>query len=569
MSEPQGNKGMLSESTKLTLFDFGGSLDNDEEFLSSTSHRKANIVMPSSSPEPTRTTLTSVSASDNDPLNAAALDESGELDKKEEEGLGSWQDYEDAKIAATMSYIADSGIHMSGSKTNELDHLDLEGKQKEYVWLMEHTDEWFTMMDISFILSRAFRFVKETRGTWWGHGTNRTLVVPSSVFSQLEGIVKCQLKYPNVDLKTAFLALDDLYRYSESGELLVIDVTRMAIALDSACKFSANTLLEQVFSMSCVDFQSRCEACIASCRLSVLMRDPMKRMRLRDFIHEAVEAETLTSELIIENEPCWCPNEKKNGMCEIQHKGCVYVHQSDSDKIEREEEPRCPSELLGYLCEKPGCKWRHDKAEMDALLAAHVVERRTIYTDLGFETEKVKNLTKDNAGVGDMAAFAAQAQRAAQNRIDEKAEEAKKMEAEKPAEPQPEVKIERQANVVPMRLPSYLRKKKPAPKAAAPVEKKVYRKKFDRNCIIKATRADMNDGNMNVLGVLTDRQKEDALRQEEAEKTQQIKAERAVGYMNMVDALASKDFGRMFEIASKKQIVQEETNPEIGDDEWK
>jgi len=125
---------------------------------------------------------------DDDPLNAKDQDEP--MVARTASPLQPLNVYTPYNIESPQSYIdTGSGIHAQLS-SNELQYMTLDQKEKAYVDLIEHTEEWFTMLDISFILSRGFQVLKDTRHYWWGHGTSRTICVPSSCFSQLEGIVR-------------------------------------------------------------------------------------------------------------------------------------------------------------------------------------------------------------------------------------------------------------------------------------------------------------------------------------------------------------------------------------------
>jgi len=342
----------MSESPRGRMItrDYREKLDFDFTFLA---HRSPSPVK--STGKPAINKIESDVVAD-DPLGAGSkADEEPEKKTKE---LGKYDDGS-VKVSLQMSYVLDdSEMVKPGSKirTGEMGREDLDDKDEKFVYYMEHTDEWYYVMDMSFILSDRFNFVKESKGIWWGNGTNRTLVLPSVYLANFKNILQGTLKIPDVTPSLVGPILLDLYKLVDSKELIVLDCAPL-IAYMKKKGMTNNQIMTNIFDINCVDMERRCEACQLKsgviCRCCALVHDPMVRMRLSGYVKAAIANKEIARPIITDHQTCWCPAQKlpKNkGVCDRIFKGCRYAHHTDLEKIEFEENPQCPTEIQGYPC---------------------------------------------------------------------------------------------------------------------------------------------------------------------------------------------------------------------------
>lgn len=259
------------------------------------------------------------------------------------------EDYED---------FDEDTIQRQGSN-NELARMGLTKSQAARAEAHAHAMAEYVIVDTSFLATAAFDVFLEMKGVWWGPNTDRTLVVQSCTFLELEAILRGELSPDGAPIPRLALALHHLNRLMKQNELIRLDVDEVMDQIYEAYGLPVRPLLTTTFKMGCVLMERRIEQCPVPCLLSVLTRDPAFRVALSTFNKEAIEMGTITRQWLYEKEPCWCPVQIRDGTC--PGGACPYVHRENPDTLVRDAHPQCPKETLGGICEDKACPWRHTK----------------------------------------------------------------------------------------------------------------------------------------------------------------------------------------------------------------
>ena len=382
----------------------------------------------------------------------------------------------------------------------ELARVGLTKSQNARVEAHAHAMAEYIMVDTSFLVTPAFDIFLEMRGVWWGPGTDRTLVVPSCTFFELEDILSGALPPDGVPIPRVGVALLNLDRLMQRNELIRLDVDEIMDMIFEAYEMPEQSLLRTTFKMGCVLMERLIEMCPVPCLLSVLTRDPAFRVALSTFNDEAIEKGTISRRWLFETEPCWCPVQVRDGICPGDK--CPYVHRDDPESFTRNAHPQCPKETLGYICEDPKCPWHHIK--------------RAIATPPTPPKEPAPAPTQTEAN--------------------KPSEPSKQSEPSKPSYLKGGHR--RKASVIVMKMPSYLANKgqKPAKKSTEPPKK-------PSADLLKPT----------VTQIVTGRNAVLEMSRRKAEARAIDNARRVANYGDLIQGLSSLQFSRQFALSQQKK----------------
>ena len=346
-------------------------------------------------------------------------------------------DYEESDSSYDSSDYSDDSEEenddtkaLDKAQTRELERIGLTKSQTARVEAHAHAMAEYVIVDTSFLATPAFDVFLSMRGVWWGPGTDRTLVVPSCTFQELEMILQGKLSPDGMSIPHLAIVYNNLSLLMEKNELIRLDVDDVMMQIYEAYEIPTRLLLATTFKMACVLMERRIELCPVPCLLSVLMRDPVFRVALSTFGNDAIKAGTIKQRWLYEKEPCWCPVQVRDGTC--PGGACPYVHREDPESLVRDAHPQCPRETLGYICEDKACPWRHVKRAAPAAPAIPAAPVAPAAPAAPVEEKPAETGAKKPSYLKD-----------------------------KPAGHR------RNASVIVMKMPSYLSKKGPKPEAAS------------------------------------------------------------------------------------------------------